>query len=179
MKWETSLVGYLLVLATLSSPEATLTGLTWTVLLGRCRSHTPRETTELPRTTHIEAADAQNPEAICCYWWRITDSEMVGIPGGRDVQDSRQDIPRDSSSQALRRLPIREPLDGGDVQPPASRRVRQRKGRPGRRVYTVSSVLVLDDRQQPERALEVEATAGGQVWATGRWQGREHPVERH
>lgn len=86
---------------------------------------------------------------------------MVRVPSGGDVQDFGQDIPRNGTTQALRRLQIRKPLDGRNVQPAAGRRIRQRKGRSGRGVHTVSSVLVFHDRQQSERAMEVEAKAGG------------------
>jgi hypothetical protein len=66
--------------------------------LGRCRPYSPWTISKLPGPFNFEASNSQDPEAICSNWWRIANSKVVRISGGRNVQDIRQDIARNSSS---------------------------------------------------------------------------------
>ena len=109
---------------------------------------------------------------------------MVRIPISRDVQDSRPGIPRNRTPQALRRFPLRRPPNRRNVHKAPRRRFRQRKRRPRRRLHPIPAILLLNDRQLPQRTLEVAKQIRGQARqrpGLQRWRNhleRDRPVAR-
>lgn len=129
-------------------------------MTGRRRPHPPWALPKLPRPPNLQTAHAQDSEAIRGHRRRLANPEVVGTPERRDVQDPRQPLPGDGAAQALRRLPLRESPDRGDVQPAVRRRVRPGPWWSRRRLHSVPAVLVLDDRVVDERAVEVAPAPG-------------------
>ena len=78
---------------------------------GRWGSHTSWCSTVVSRTSHFSTPYAKDSEAVCCNWWRISNSKMVGIPSKRDVQDLGSSIARNSTTFAICCLSIRGPVD--------------------------------------------------------------------
>jgi len=130
--------------------------------LGRWRLDTPWSSARVPRALDFKTTDSQDPKAVRSHRRRLSHPKMVRIPKRRNVQDPRRDIARDSPAPTLRCLSICRPSHRGDVQQVIGRRIWQRQGRSGRSLHTIPPVLLFHDGEQPERALEVEATTGKQ-----------------
>src|SRR3569833_411211 len=151
-----------------------------TAILARRRSDTSGPSARPPRAADLESENSQDSKAKRSHRWRFAHPKVVRVSERRDVHDIGRNISRDSTTQTIRRFPIRRSPHRRNVQQAIGRWLRKRERWARHRLHAIPPVFLLYHGEQPQRAVEVEAAPGASEWKPSRAQSRRrYYLERH